>query len=49
VETSDVLAHIASLHIRKDPLNETMLDSTVEIHSPRLSQNLVAIDSGVLP
>ena len=44
VETSEVLVHIGSLYIRKDARNETLLSSTVQIRSPRLTQNAVAAD-----
>jgi hypothetical protein len=35
VESSASLARIGTLHIRKDPKNETQLDSTVGIFSPK--------------
>lgn len=44
VETSRVLAQVGSLYIRKDPENTTRLNSTIQIHSPRLAPNAVAAD-----
>lgn len=44
VETSEVLAHIGSLDIRKDATNEAVLNSRIQIRSPRLSQSTVAAD-----
>jgi type II secretory pathway component PulM len=38
VETSESVVRVGSLHVRKDPHNEARLDSTVGIHSPRLSR-----------
>jgi len=42
VETSKSAVRVGSLHIRKDPNNEALLDSTVGIYSPRLSPPAVA-------
>ena len=44
IETSEVCTQIGSLHIRKNPTDDALLDSTVEIHGPRPGQNPVAID-----
>jgi hypothetical protein len=35
VETTDAVVRVGSLHIRKDAVNDALLDSTVEIYSPR--------------
>jgi type II secretory pathway component PulM len=35
VENSETLIQVGSLHIRKDPTNELLLDSTVGIYSPQ--------------
>lgn len=35
IELSEALLQIGSLHIRKGPINEHLLDATVEIYSPR--------------
>lgn len=35
LESSDAVVQVGSLHIRKDATNDALLDSTVEIHSPR--------------
>jgi type II secretory pathway component PulM len=37
IESSDAVVQVGSLHIRKDATNDALLDSTVEIYSPRLS------------
>lgn len=37
VESSDAVVQVGSLHIRKDATNDALLDSTVEIYSPRLA------------
>lgn len=37
VESSDAVIQVGSLHISKDATNDALLDSTVEIYSPRLS------------
>ena len=39
VESSEVLARIKSLYIKKNLTNTDLLDSVVEIHNPRLTQN----------
>jgi type II secretory pathway component PulM len=39
VETTDAVVRVGSLHIRKDAVNDALLDSTVEIHSPRTAGN----------
>jgi type II secretory pathway component PulM len=46
IEASEVCAQIGSLHIHRDPEVETLLDSTIEIHSPRPGQNALAVDTG---
>jgi len=38
IEASAACAQIGSLHIHRDPEVETLLDSTVEIHSPQSAQ-----------
>ena len=43
VESSDVLARIASLYIKKSPTKKGLLDATVEIQNPRLTQTKVAL------
>ena len=42
VESSDVLARIRSLYIKKSRKSKDLLDSVVEIHNPRLTQSKVA-------
>jgi type II secretory pathway component PulM len=37
IESSEAVVQVGSLHIRKDTTNDALLDSTVEIYSPRLS------------
>jgi len=44
IEASQVCTQIGSLHIRKNPTSDALLDSTVEIHGPQPGQNPVAID-----
>ena len=39
VESSEVLARTKSLYIKKNLTNTDLLDSVVEIHNPRLTQN----------
>jgi len=39
VESSEVLARIKSLYIKKNPTNTDSLDSVVEIHNVKLAQN----------
>jgi type II secretory pathway component PulM len=36
IEASQVLASVGSLHIYRNPNDETLLNATIEIHSPRL-------------
>ncbi len=43
IETAKVCAQIGSLHIRKNPTSEALLDSTIEIHGPHTSQVPVAL------
>jgi type II secretory pathway component PulM len=38
VESSPAVIQVGSLHIRKDPANEALLDITIGIYSPRLGQ-----------
>ena len=45
IEGSEVVAQIASLHIQKDQANGALLDSTLQINSPRLHENAVAAGS----
>ncbi len=42
VQTSESTVRVGSLHIRKNPNNEALLDSTVGISSPRLNPPAVA-------
>jgi hypothetical protein len=42
VETSTSVVRVGTLHIRKDPKNEALLDSTVGIGSPKISQMALA-------
>ncbi len=42
VQTSESALRVGSLHIRKNPNNEALLNSTVGISSPRLSRPTVA-------
>jgi type II secretory pathway component PulM len=42
VETANTIVRVGSLHIHKDPKNEALLDSTVGICSPKLSQPALA-------
>jgi len=35
VETADAVVRVGSLHIRRDPTNEALLDCTIAIHNPR--------------
>jgi type II secretory pathway component PulM len=38
VESSPAVIQVGSLHIRKDPTNEALLDITIGIYSPRVGQ-----------
>jgi type II secretory pathway component PulM len=42
VETPEAVVWIGSLHIRKNQRNEALLDSTVGVFSPQLSQHAMA-------
>jgi type II secretory pathway component PulM len=42
VQTSEPTVRVGSLHIRKNPNNEALLDSTVGISSPKLSHPALA-------
>jgi type II secretory pathway component PulM len=42
VATPEAVVRVPSLHIRKDPSNEALLDSTVAISSPKLSPQVSA-------
>jgi type II secretory pathway component PulM len=44
IEASQACAQIGSLHIHRDPEVETLLDSTVEIHSPQSGQSGLAVN-----
>lgn len=35
IETAKVCAQVGSLHIRKNPTSDSLLDSTIEIHGPQ--------------
>ncbi len=37
VETTDAVVRVGSLHIRKDATNDALIDSTVEVYSPRVA------------
>ncbi len=39
IETSDVMAQIGSLYIRKDAQDATRLTSTLQIHCPRIDSD----------
>jgi len=47
VETSESIVRVGTLHIRKDPNHEALLDSTVGIHSPKPGNPALA--SGAAP
>lgn len=47
VETSEVLARVGVLHIHKAAEGAALLNSTVQIHSPRINQSTVAADVGL--
>ena len=42
VETSTSVVRVGTLHIRKDPKNEALLDSTVGICSPKIGRPALA-------
>lgn len=42
VESSDVLAKTKSLYIKRNPADTDLLDSVVEIHNAKLTQNQIA-------
>lgn len=42
VESSPAIVQVGSLHIRKDPTNEALLDITIGIYSPRLGPSAPA-------
>jgi len=44
VESSQACTQIGSLHVRKNPTSDSLLDSTIEIHAPQPGQNPVAVD-----
>jgi type II secretory pathway component PulM len=46
LETSKSLVRVSTLHIRSDPKNETLLDSTVGVSSPKLGQAALATQTG---
>jgi len=37
VEETDAVVRVGSLHIRKDATNDALIDSTVEVYSPRVA------------
>ena len=43
VESSDILARIASLHIKKNQTKKGMLDAVIEIQNHNLTQTKVAL------
>jgi type II secretory pathway component PulM len=45
VETSTSVVRVGTLHIRKDPKNEALLDSTVGISNPKIGQPALAIQT----
>ena len=44
IETSKVCTQIGSLHIRKNPTDEVLVDSTIEIHGPQPGRDPIALD-----
>jgi hypothetical protein len=44
IETSRVCTQLGSLHIRKNPTDEVLVDSTIEIRGPQPGQDSVALD-----
>ncbi len=44
IEASQVCAQIGSLHIRKNPTSESLLDSAIEIHGSQAGRDPVAVD-----
>ena len=44
VESSDILARTASLHIKKSRTKENLLDAVIEIHNPKPAQTKIARD-----
>jgi hypothetical protein len=42
VQTSESTVRVGSLHIRKNPNNEALLDSTVGLSSPKLGHPVLA-------
>jgi type II secretory pathway component PulM len=42
LETSESVVRVGRLHLRKDPNNEALLDSTVAVSSPKLSRPALA-------
>lgn len=42
VESSNALAKVKSLHIKKSPTKTDLLESTIEIHNAKLSQSQIA-------
>jgi type II secretory pathway component PulM len=49
IESSEVCTQIASLHIRKNPTDDALVDSTIDIHSPQPRHDPVAADIGRQP
>jgi type II secretory pathway component PulM len=45
IEASDVCTQIASLHLCRNRTDETLLDATIDIHSPQGGQGSVAADA----
>jgi type II secretory pathway component PulM len=44
IETSKACAQIGSLHIRKNPTDNALVDSTIEIYGPQPGRDPVALD-----
>jgi len=44
IEASQICAQVGSLHIRKNPTSDSLLDSAIEVHGPQAGQNPVAVD-----
>lgn len=49
IEASEVLTQVASLHFRRGLVDPALLDSTIEIRSPRLDGAVMTADSKASP
>ncbi len=45
IETSKACTQIVSVHIRKNPTSDALLDSSIEVHGPQPSQSPVVLDT----